>query len=143
MSQTQRGVEDGTNEHVPSVRLDLVEQSVCLWQATLTVDLPKGYRISVVLADEKIIEATAGRSPDKKMTFQFEMSEDNLSISLTDATGATVLVDRGHLHLSNMWNRKYAHAEVICETKQSHTCPCVVFMGNMEQLPDEIDEIAS
>jgi hypothetical protein len=143
MSQAQRRVEEGTGEHVPSVRLELVEQSICVWHATLTVNLPKGYRIDVVLANEKIVEATAGKPSDITMIFQFEMSEDNLSISITDPTGATVLVDRGHLHLSNIWNRKYAHAEVICETKKSYVCPCVVFMGNTEQLPDEIDEIVS
>jgi hypothetical protein len=43
MSQAQRPVEDGTLDRIPKVRLDLVEKSICVWEAQLTVDLPKDY----------------------------------------------------------------------------------------------------
>lgn len=136
MSQAQRSVEDGTLDRIPSVRLDLFEKDVCVWKAELTVDLPKGYHLSVILSEEKIIEATTGKPSGMTLTFHFEMSAESLSLCVTDPNGEVVLIDRGYLHLSNLWNRKYAHAEVRCETKACRLCPCVVFMDTMRQLPD-------
>ena len=137
MSQAQRPVEDGTLGRIPSLRLDLVEKSICVWEANLTVDLPKGYHVSVVLSEEKIIEATTRKSSGMTLTFLFEMSEESMSLSVTDPNGETVFIDNGHLHVSNIWNRKYAHAEISCETKTCQICPCVVFMNNTIQLPNE------
>jgi GMP synthase-like glutamine amidotransferase len=136
MSQAQMPVEDGTLDSIPSVRLDLVEKSACVWEAQLTVDLPKGYHLSVVLSEEKIIEATTSKPCGMTMGFHFEMSAESLSLSITDANGEAVLIDQGYLHLSNLWDRKYAHTEVRCETKTCHLCPCVIFMNDMRQLSD-------
>ncbi len=136
MSQAQRSVEDGTLDCNPSLKLDLVEKSACVWGANLTVDLPKGYRIGVALSEEKIIEATTSKPFGMTITFQFEISAESMSISVTDPNGETVFTDNGYLHISNIWNRKYAHAEISCETKTCHLCPCVVLMDNMKQLPD-------
>ena len=135
MSQAQRPGEGGTLDRIPKVRLDLVEKSSCVWQAQLTVDLPKGYHLSVVLADEKIIEATTNKPCGMMLTFHFEMSAESLSLSITDPDGEAVLIDRGYLHLANRWNRDYAHALVRYETKTCHSCPCVVFLDDMQQLP--------
>jgi hypothetical protein len=120
---------------IPSVRLELVEQSACVWQAQLTVDLPKGYRISVVLADEKLIEATTSKPSGITLTFRFELSAESLSIRLTDPDGEIVLLDNGYLHLANRWNREYAHAEIRHEMKTGKLCPYVVFMDDKQQLP--------
>jgi hypothetical protein len=136
MSQAQRPVEDGTLGRIPSLRLDLVEKSISVWEANLTADLPKGYHVSVVLSEEKIIEATTRKSSGMMLTFRFEMSEENMAISVTDPNGETVFIDNGHLHISNLWNRKYAHADTSCETKTCRVCPCVVFMNNTIQLPN-------
>ena len=76
MSQAQRPVEDGTLGDIPSLRLYLVEKSICAWEAHLTVDLPKGYHVSVVLSEEKVIEATTRKSSGMTLTFLFEMSEE-------------------------------------------------------------------
>ncbi len=135
MSQAQRPVEDSTPDRIPSIRLDLVEKSVCAWEAHLKVDLPKGYHISVVLTEETIIEATTSKPSGMTLTFQFEISAESMSIRLTDPNGEAVLVDNGYLHISNMWDRKYAHAEIRCETKTRPLCPCMVFMDNIQQLP--------
>jgi hypothetical protein len=136
MSQAQRSVEDSTPDRIPSVRLNLVEESVCVWEAFLTVDLPKGYHISVVLSEETIIEASTRKPLGMTLTFQFEISAESLSIKVTDPNGEAVLIDDGYLHISEMWDRKYAHAEIRCETKTCQLCPCMVFMDNMQQLPN-------
>lgn len=136
MSQAQISVEDGTLDRIPSLRLDLVEKSACVWGANLTVDLPKGYHLGVALSEEKIIEATTSKPLGMTLTFQFEISAESMSMSVTDPNGETVFTDTGYLHISNIWNREYAHAEIRCETKTCHFCPCVVFMDNVKQLPD-------
>src|SRR3974377_872370 len=89
MSQAQSPVEDRMPDRNPSIRLDLVEKTICEWEAHLTVDLPKGYHISVVLAEEKIIEATTEKPSGMTMTFQFGMSAEILSIRVTDPNGKT------------------------------------------------------
>lgn len=137
MSQAQKSGEDEPPDRLPTVRLNLVEQSVCVWQAQLIVDLPKGYHLSVMLADEKLIEATTSKPQGITLTFHFELSAESLSITITDPNGEAVLIDTGYLHISNPWDRQYAHAQIRCETKTCHFCPCVVFMENMQQLPNE------
>lgn len=137
MSQAQRPSEDGTLGRIPSLKLDLVEKSICTWEANLTADLPKGYHVRVVLSEVKIIEATASKPSGMTLTFQFEISEENMSIIVIDPNGETVFIDNGHLHVSNIWNRKYAHAEISCETKTCQICPCVVFMNNTIQFPNQ------
>jgi hypothetical protein len=124
-----------TLDRIPSVKLDLVEKATCVWEAQLTVDLPRRYQISVVLSDEKIIEATTNKALGMTLTFRFELSAESLSIRVTDPNGEVVLVDNGYLHISNLWNRKYAHAEIRCETKTCQLCPCVVFLDNAKQPP--------
>ena len=136
MSQAQRPVEKSIPDRSPSIRLDLVEKTICEWEAHLKVELPKGYHISVVLAEEKIIEASTEKPSGMTLTFQFGMSAESLSISVTDPNGETALIDNGYLHVSNLWDRKYAHAEIRCETKRCRHCPCVVFMNNVRQLPN-------
>ncbi len=122
-------------DRIPSVRLELVEKDECVWEAHLTADLPRGYRISIILSHEKIIEATTNKPLGMTLTFQFQLSAESLSIRVTDPNGEVVLLDNGYLHISNRWNREYAHAEVRCETKTGQLCPCVVFLDNVEQLP--------
>jgi hypothetical protein len=122
-----------TLDRIPSVRLDLVEKATCVWEAQLTIDLPRRYQISVILSDEKIIEATTNKPLGMTLTFRFELSAESLSIRVTDPNGEVVLIDNGYLHISNLWNRKYAHTEIRCGTKTCQLCPCVVFLDNMKQ----------
>ena len=136
MSQAQRVVEDEILRTTPSVRLNLVEKSVCVWEAHLLADLPQGYCLTVALCGEKIIEAMTQKPGGMRLAFQFELSAECLSLRVTDPNGEAVLRDDGYLHLSNVWNRKYAHAQIGCETKTCHLCPYVVFMDNMQQFPD-------
>lgn len=136
MSQAQRCVEDEMLQTTPSVRLDLVEKSVCMWEAHLLADLPQGYRITVTLSGEKIIEAMTQKFCGMRLAFQFELSAECLSIRVTDPNGEVVLTDNGYLHLANVWDRKYAHTQIRCETKTCHLCPYAVFMGNIQQFPD-------
>ena len=92
--------------------------------------------LSVVLSEEKIIEASTEKPSGQTLAFQFGMSAESLSISVTDPNGESLFIDNGYLHVSNLWDWKYAHAEIRCETQRCRHCPCVVFMNNVRQIPN-------